>query len=96
MVANATEGEPASSKDRALVNHAPHLVLDGAALAAAAVGAARSSCASTEPTAGPCGRCARAIAERAAAARPAIELAETPTRYVAGEETALVRYPERR
>ncbi|HUD16002.1 MAG TPA: hypothetical protein VMQ59_02020, partial [Acidimicrobiales bacterium] len=41
VVANGAEGEPASSKDALLLTRTPHLVLDGASAAAAALGASR-------------------------------------------------------
>lgn len=41
VVANGTEGEPASAKDGFLLEWAPHLVIDGASAAAAALGAGR-------------------------------------------------------
>ena len=39
VIANGTEGEPASSKDKVLLARSPHLVLDGAVVAAGLIGA---------------------------------------------------------
>jgi NADH:ubiquinone oxidoreductase subunit F (NADH-binding) len=98
VVVNGAEGEPASAKDRTLLQSLPHLVLDGALLAAAAVG-------SQEIVLGVCASapaafdaCALALAERGAPRRggsggvggPRVELVAVPSRYVAGQESALV------
>jgi NADH:ubiquinone oxidoreductase subunit F (NADH-binding) len=65
VVANGTEGEPASEKDRVLMASSPHLVLDGAVLAAEITGAAKAVIVvhrSTWPAARPrrCRRCCSA------------------------------------
>ncbi len=92
VVVNAAEGEPASLKDRTLLAALPHLVLDGAALAAQAVGAVEivlcvPDSVALEPL-------QRAIAERRQLAgdAPPIRLATVPDRYIAGQETALVSH----
>jgi NADH:ubiquinone oxidoreductase subunit F (NADH-binding) len=92
VVVNAAEGEPASLKDRTLVQALPHLVLDGAVLAAQAVGAEEAILCVPESIAleGP----ERAIAERRQldGGSPPIRLATVPDRYVAGQESALVSH----
>lgn len=64
VVVNAAEGEPASAKDSALLDVAPHLVLDGAVLAARALGAGTVHLVTSvdRPWAG--AAAARAVAER--------------------------------
>ena len=92
VVVNAMEGEPASSKDHVLVTCAPHLVLDGAQLAARIVDAARVV------VCVPAGRgdmalaVRGALAERDQATTDAIEVLSVPGGYVAGEESALVSW----
>jgi len=88
VLANGAEGEPASSKDKVLLSYVPHLVLDGAVLAARAVGARNVVVATTTATAQ---FVARAIGERG---DPGVRLrlATVPDRFVTGEETALVRF----
>jgi NADH:ubiquinone oxidoreductase subunit F (NADH-binding) len=90
-VANGAEGEPASGKDRSLLWLAPHLVLDGLALAAAACGADRAVLYAHRDAA-LAAHLRAALAQRAAAGcdpRPA-ELIEAPERFLAGETSALV------
>jgi NADH:ubiquinone oxidoreductase subunit F (NADH-binding) len=90
VVANGTEGEPLSEKDRALMIANPHLVLDGMAAAAAAVGATRVILALEQARADTVAAMRGALAERPDAA--SVELVLTPSRYVVGQETALVRW----
>jgi len=92
VVANGTEGEPPSGKDKVLLAFAPHLVLDGAVAAARAV-EAKEAIIAVGHLVHP--QVERAIAERAAAGVDrGITLGSivVPDRFVAGEETALVRF----
>jgi NADH:ubiquinone oxidoreductase subunit F (NADH-binding) len=97
VVANGAEGEPASSKDAALLWFSPHLVLDGLQLAADAVGARTAYLyvhAGSDAEGGPDLpwhlRAALAQREAAGTDRVRVELIEAPSRFLAGEETALV------
>jgi NADH:ubiquinone oxidoreductase subunit F (NADH-binding) len=93
VVVNGAEGEPPAGKDATLLARVPHLVIDGALFAAAAVGAdhvyvcigghARNAIQSVRD----------AIAERKSVERPhvKIELRVVPERYVAGESRALAQ-----
>jgi len=64
VVVNAAEGEPASAKDSALLDVAPHLVLDGAVIAARAIGAREIHLVSSEDRPWVAAAVHRAIAER--------------------------------
>jgi NADH:ubiquinone oxidoreductase subunit F (NADH-binding) len=88
VVANGAEGEPASKKDRALLRVAPHLVLDGAAVAARALGARTVYVAVSRPSPE---LEAAIVARRRKSDEPAFEVREVPDRFVTGEETALIR-----
>jgi NADH:ubiquinone oxidoreductase subunit F (NADH-binding) len=94
VVVNGAEGEPASSKDRTLLRALPHLVLDGALLAAAAVGAQEVLLGVCESAPGALDACARALAERGRPRRgqPSVQVVAVPNRYVAGQESALVNF----
>ena len=83
------EGEPASRKDALLLARAPHLVLDGLALAASTLRAQQAIVyvpASSIPTV------EAALAERRAHRLDpiAIELVESPDTFIAGQESAVV------
>jgi NADH:ubiquinone oxidoreductase subunit F (NADH-binding) len=88
LVVNAMEGEPAASKDAVLVHRNPHLVIDGAVLAAQSIGA------TTVHLAAHRGSQALRDLEKAVAARGGSDPVELvvvdgPDRYVSSEESAL-------
>jgi NADH:ubiquinone oxidoreductase subunit F (NADH-binding) len=91
VVANGVEGEPPSAKDRFLVAQNPHLVLDGAVAAAAAVGARDVVIALPEGAEHARTRMAAAIEARRSTAPARFQLVTAPDRFVAGEESALVQ-----
>jgi NADH:ubiquinone oxidoreductase subunit F (NADH-binding) len=94
VVVNATEGEPASLKDRTLIETLPHLVLDGAALAARAIGADEAIVCVCESAGVGLERAAQAISEREQLPGrwPRLVLSSAPQGYVAGHESALVNH----
>ncbi|WP_067117807.1 NADH-ubiquinone oxidoreductase-F iron-sulfur binding region domain-containing protein [Streptomyces yokosukanensis] len=87
VVANGEEGEPGSVKDRWLLRHRPHLILDGLRLAAAMTGAERGFVYLSDALAEQAVR--HAHAERPTGLR--VDVVRTHHAYVAGEETAVVR-----
>jgi NADH:ubiquinone oxidoreductase subunit F (NADH-binding) len=95
VVINAAEGEPASLKDRTLLEMVPHLVIDGGVLAARAVGADEVIVCACESAHAGIEAATRAIEERderASSQAPKVRLATVPSHYVAGQETALVSH----
>lgn len=91
VVANGTEGEPASAKDKTLLARNPHLVLDGILVAAEAVGADEAIIAVSRNDAGGYARIEGALRSRPALRR-LVRLGAAPERFVAGEESALVNW----
>ncbi len=92
VIVNGTEGEPQSHKDRVLMASRPHLVLDGALLAARAVHASRVVVYIGEQH-----HVSRAAMVAAMAERPEKELRQAtlvlaPARYVAGESSAVANF----
>jgi NADH-quinone oxidoreductase subunit F len=93
IVVNAAEGEPGSFKDRALVRADPYCVLEGALIAALAVGAdtvvvaARRSC--TREVAR-LERAVRDVIDAGWAEGVTLRVGTGPDEYLFGEETALL------
>ena len=87
VLANGEEGEPASVKDRWLLRHRPHLVLDGVRLAARIVAAEQAYVYVSDRIS------AEALENALAAADTDLKIAvvTVDAGYVAGEETAAVR-----
>jgi NADH:ubiquinone oxidoreductase subunit F (NADH-binding) len=89
LVVNAAESEPLSAKDRVLLELAPHLVIDGAVLAAEAVGAREVVLAVKQTAWDAHAAVGRALGERRDAGR--VRLESLAPAYLAGEESALLR-----
>ena len=94
VVANGTEGEPASAKDKVLLARSPHLVLDGAVLAAEMVGASQAIVVVHHSV--------REIVDDAATERRRagsdpirIQIMTGADRFVGGEASALIHWIER-
>jgi NADH:ubiquinone oxidoreductase subunit F (NADH-binding) len=98
VVVNAMEGEPASLKDRTMLTVAPHLVIDGAEVAAAATGASEIVFCIANGNDTAAASIGHALGERKAAGivRIKTSIQQLPGRYVAGEESALVSWLNKR
>jgi NADH:ubiquinone oxidoreductase subunit F (NADH-binding) len=92
VLVNAAEGEPASFKDRTLLQALPQLVLDGAALAATALGTEEIAIGVCDTAGDALAGLRGAIAERVRWRLPGAgaRIVEVPNRYIAGQESALV------
>lgn len=92
VVVNGAEGEPRSAKDRALMEHRPHLVLDGAIAAADAVGAREIVLYVGSEHLTSRSALTRAVAEREHDFDVRVRLVTPPVAYVAGEASAAIHY----
>jgi len=95
VVANGAEGEPVSFKDKTLLRGAPHLVLEGTALAAASVGAREAFVTVDRSARDEVEAVSHALDQRRARrVDRGVELrvVAVPSGFVSGEETALVSF----
>ena len=92
VVANGAEGEPASAKDRWLLNRRPHLVLDGLQLAARATNASDAYLYVNNRV--PVATLEAALAERRRAGLDSVPVTVVvaPDVFISGEETAVVNH----
>ncbi|HEY2509019.1 MAG TPA: NADH-ubiquinone oxidoreductase-F iron-sulfur binding region domain-containing protein [Streptosporangiaceae bacterium] len=94
VVANGAESEPVSEKDQALLARAPHLVLDGIAAAAEAVGATEAHLCLSRTRGWLTGTVLAALGERQQAGldRVPLSVQEIPHGYTSSEESSLVHW----
>ena len=92
VVVNGAEGEPCSYKDRSLLGMRPHLVLDGALLAAQTVRAAGVVLYVSAAFGDAIAALRSALGERRLPPGITVDIVAGPPRYVAGEETAAVHF----
>ncbi|MFJ1645633.1 NADH-ubiquinone oxidoreductase-F iron-sulfur binding region domain-containing protein [Streptomyces sp. NPDC088258] len=93
VVVNGSEGEPPCRKDTVMLNRAPHLILDGALLAAEALGARTLVIAVTRNSTEVSIRAAlaeRGLSDRRGQALRA-KVVRTPERMVSGEASSVIR-----
>ena len=90
IVVNGAEGEPRSGKDRLLMTARPHLVLDGAFVAARVLRARRIVLYIGERHDRARTAMQRALSERPERERAIVSFVAAPARYVAGAEAAAV------
>jgi NADH:ubiquinone oxidoreductase subunit F (NADH-binding) len=90
VIVNGAEGEPHSKKDRHLMTSRPHLILDGALLAAAAVHAKQVVLYIGEAHHGSRRAMTEAVAQRPDHERRMMRIVAAPARYVAGDSSATV------
>jgi NADH-quinone oxidoreductase subunit F len=97
LVCNAGEDEPGSFKDRFLIEHRPHLVLEGMILAARAVGARQAFVYLNETYRTCLARMSQAIGEadgHGYLGTLKVSIHPAPTVYVAGEDSASIEVLE--
>ena len=92
IIVNGAEGEPQSLKDRVLMTTRPHLILDGALIAARVLRAAEIAIYVGEHHHAAWTAMAAALAERPEPELRRARMAAAPARYVAGESSAAVNF----